>query len=140
MPGPQAAHHLESNLWAMQRDFARIPGTTVHDDPDLLWYTTPGSNSWLNGASRCDLGSNAGERISQVVAAADDACALSLTSPARRETYGFAAEADWRIDDYAPVAGRGLEQLDDPGVGLRGGLFEETNAFKIDLSNAVVRA
>jgi UDP-N-acetylmuramate--alanine ligase len=43
----------------------------------------------------------------RLVAGADDPCALSLTSTARRETYGFAADADWRIEDYAPAAGRG---------------------------------
>ena len=43
----------------------------------------------------------------RLVVGADDVCALSLTSTARRETYGFAADADWRIEDYAPVAGRG---------------------------------
>jgi UDP-N-acetylmuramate--alanine ligase len=43
----------------------------------------------------------------RLVAAADEPCAASLTSNARRETYGFAADADWRIEEYAPVAGRG---------------------------------
>jgi GNAT superfamily N-acetyltransferase len=61
-------HPLEVNLWAMQRDFARFPGTVVHDDPGLLWYSTPGTNSWLNGASRCELEDNAHEVITRVVA------------------------------------------------------------------------
>ncbi len=43
----------------------------------------------------------------RLVVCADDSCAASLESPARRETYGFAPSADWRIEDYAPVAGRG---------------------------------
>jgi UDP-N-acetylmuramate--alanine ligase len=43
----------------------------------------------------------------RLVVCADEPCAASLTSPARRETYGFAAAADWRIDDYAAVLGRG---------------------------------
>jgi UDP-N-acetylmuramate--alanine ligase len=38
---------------------------------------------------------------------ADEPCAASLDSAARRETYGFAAHADWRIDDYVATAGRG---------------------------------
>jgi UDP-N-acetylmuramate--alanine ligase len=50
------------------------------------------------------------ERLPQhglLLACLDEPCAASLESPARRETYGFDAEADWRISDYAPVAGRG---------------------------------
>jgi UDP-N-acetylmuramate--alanine ligase len=43
----------------------------------------------------------------RLIACADDACAASLESPARKETYGFAADADWRIDDYASIAGLG---------------------------------
>jgi hypothetical protein len=39
----------------MHRDFGRIPGAEVHETPDLLWYTVPSVNSWLNGASRCSL-------------------------------------------------------------------------------------
>lgn len=53
----------------MNRDFARIPNATVHDDPDLFWYELPGSNSWLNGASRCDLDDNADDVISRAVSA-----------------------------------------------------------------------
>jgi UDP-N-acetylmuramate--alanine ligase len=41
----------------------------------------------------------------RLIACADDACAASLESPGRNETYGFAADADWRIEDYATVAG-----------------------------------
>ena len=43
----------------------------------------------------------------RLVACADDACAASLEAPAQRETYGFAATANWRIEDFAPMAGRG---------------------------------
>jgi UDP-N-acetylmuramate--alanine ligase len=43
----------------------------------------------------------------RLVACLDEPCAASLDSPARRETYGFAQGADWRISDYAPLAGRG---------------------------------
>jgi UDP-N-acetylmuramate--alanine ligase len=38
---------------------------------------------------------------------ADEPCAASLSAPSRRETYGFAPEADWRIDDYAATPDRG---------------------------------
>ncbi len=43
----------------------------------------------------------------RLVVCADDTCAASLDSPARKETYGFASSADWRIEEYAPVLGRG---------------------------------
>lgn len=46
----------------------------------------------------------------RLVVCADDPCAMSLDSHARRETYGFQPAADWRIDDYA---------ADDPGRGMR---------------------
>lgn len=46
---------VEANLWAMHRDFARVPGAEVHDEPGLLWYAVPSRSSWLNGASRTDL-------------------------------------------------------------------------------------
>jgi UDP-N-acetylmuramate--alanine ligase len=43
----------------------------------------------------------------RLVVCADEPCAASLASPARRETYGFAPDADWRIDDYTAAPGRG---------------------------------
>jgi UDP-N-acetylmuramate--alanine ligase len=43
----------------------------------------------------------------RLIVCADEQNAASLASPARRETYGFAADADWRIDDYAAFRGRG---------------------------------
>jgi UDP-N-acetylmuramate--alanine ligase len=43
----------------------------------------------------------------RLVACADEPCAAQLTSSARKETYGFAPDADWRIEDYAPEVGRG---------------------------------
>jgi GNAT superfamily N-acetyltransferase len=54
----------------MHRDFARNPKSAVRDDPDLLWFTTAGSNAWLNGASWCDLGRDADARIEAVGSAA----------------------------------------------------------------------
>jgi UDP-N-acetylmuramate--alanine ligase len=43
----------------------------------------------------------------RLVVCADEPCPAELTAPARRETYGFAADADWRIDEYAAAPGRG---------------------------------
>ncbi|HEY1297391.1 MAG TPA: UDP-N-acetylmuramate--L-alanine ligase [Chloroflexota bacterium] len=43
----------------------------------------------------------------RLVVCADDPCAAALTSNAERESYGFADLADWHIEDYSPVAGRG---------------------------------
>jgi len=43
----------------------------------------------------------------RLVVCADEPCAMSLASAARRETYGFALDADWRISDYAALHGRG---------------------------------
>jgi UDP-N-acetylmuramate--alanine ligase len=44
----------------------------------------------------------------RLVVCADEPCAAALESPAAaRETYGFAADADWRIEDYSPVAEMG---------------------------------
>jgi len=42
----------------------------------------------------------------QLIVCADEPCAASLQSRARRETYGFTADADWRLDGYI-AAGRG---------------------------------
>ncbi|HEY0580986.1 MAG TPA: UDP-N-acetylmuramate--L-alanine ligase [Chloroflexota bacterium] len=63
----------------------------------------------------------------RLLVCADEPCAAALESPARRETYGFAADADWRIDDYRPsglggarftlhTAGRGWP-IESPLVG-----------------------
>lgn len=43
----------------------------------------------------------------RLVMCADESCAAGLTSTAQKETYGFAANADWRLDDYMPVKGGG---------------------------------
>jgi GNAT superfamily N-acetyltransferase len=51
----QPVRAVEENLWALQRDFTRLPGAEVHDDPGLLWFTAPSRNAWLNGASRSAL-------------------------------------------------------------------------------------
>lgn len=97
-------HAVERNLWAMHRDFARNPTTVVHDDPDLLWFTTRGSNAWLNGASWCDLRDDADERIHTVGAESHrmGARAQWITSPScgprdlhrRLEAAGWEAEVE----------------------------------------------
>lgn len=78
-----APHPVEKNVWAMHRDFARNPGTVVRDEPDLLSFTTAGSNAWLNGASWSRLGADADQRIAAVgkAAAAVGARAQWTTSP-----------------------------------------------------------
>ena len=43
----------------------------------------------------------------RLVVCADDACAASLVATARRETYGFAGDANWRLGEFEPVAGGG---------------------------------
>jgi GNAT superfamily N-acetyltransferase len=63
-------HPAEVNVWSMHRDVARNPSTVVHDDADLLWFNTEGSNAWLNGASWCKLGPDADARIAAVGQAA----------------------------------------------------------------------
>lgn len=79
-------HPIETNLWAMHRDFARNPTTVVHDDPDVLWFTTSVSNPWLNGASWCHLGADADQRIATVAAAAREVGTRAqwITSPGCR--------------------------------------------------------
>jgi GNAT superfamily N-acetyltransferase len=63
-----AIRAVEANLWAMHRDFARVPGADVHDEPGLLWFSVPSRSSWLNGASRTDLtGAAADKAIRRVV-------------------------------------------------------------------------
>lgn len=43
----------------------------------------------------------------RLVACADEPGAASLATAAQRETYGFAADAGWRIAEYAPLASGG---------------------------------
>ena len=126
----------------MHRDFARIPGATVHDDPDLLWYEVPGSNSWLNGASRCDLGDNADEAISRAVATWQELGVAAMwhqtpsSRPARltellaphafkpRTPPGMAMPLDRPFEDHPP-------ELVIDTVRDRDALFEWTNTFDL---------
>jgi len=43
----------------------------------------------------------------RLVVCADEPHAAALSSAARRETYGFASDANWRISDYVALAGQG---------------------------------
>ena len=58
---------VEANLWALQRDFVRVPGAEVHDDSDLLWYKAPTTSAWLNGASRTNLDPDAADEAIRMV-------------------------------------------------------------------------
>ena len=82
-PAMDEPHAVERNLWAMHRDFARNPTTVVHDDEDVLWFTTERSNAWLNGASWCDLRHDPDAQIHAVGVAAHRAgsAAQWITSP-----------------------------------------------------------
>jgi GNAT superfamily N-acetyltransferase len=63
-----AVRAVQANFWAMHRDFARVPGAEVHDEPGLLWFSVPTRSPWMNGASRTDLsGSTADKAIRLVV-------------------------------------------------------------------------
>lgn len=62
-----ATRAVETNLWALQRDFVRVPGAEIHDDPGLLWYSVPSTSSWLNGASRTDLSAAAADEAIRLV-------------------------------------------------------------------------
>lgn len=103
-PGVDQPHPVERNVWAMHRDFSRNPGTVLHDDHDLLWFSTPRSNAWLNGASWCDLGPDADARIDAVAQAAHQGGSRAqwLTSPScapddlgkRLEAAGWEPEAE----------------------------------------------
>jgi GNAT superfamily N-acetyltransferase len=103
-------HPLEENLWAVNRDFARVPGAVVHDDPDLLWFTCPGRDSWLNGASRCTLGDDAEAAVGRVITAWDDlgAAAIWHQTPSSTPT-----------ELPAILARNGFEAGIDPGMTLR---------------------
>ncbi|HEY3547051.1 MAG TPA: GNAT family N-acetyltransferase [Propionicimonas sp.] len=100
-----AIRAVEENLWALHRDFARLPGAEVHDDPPLLWYTAPSNNSWLNGASRSSLDpADADAMIDHVVSAIHargralmwhvGPSSLPVDMAARLEARGFEGSAD----------------------------------------------
>jgi GNAT superfamily N-acetyltransferase len=58
---------VQANLWELHRDFVRVPGAEVHDDPGLLWFTMASPSGWLNGASRTDLSPFAADRAIRTI-------------------------------------------------------------------------
>jgi UDP-N-acetylmuramate--alanine ligase len=76
----------------------------------------------------------------RLVACADEPCAASLSSKARRETYGFAGDADWQIEDYTPVAGGGARfvlRADGRAWPIESPLVGEHNARNVAAAIAV---
>jgi UDP-N-acetylmuramate--alanine ligase len=76
----------------------------------------------------------------RLIVCADEPHAAGLTSPARRETYGFAADADWRIDDFTPVPGVGARftlRIDGRAWEVRSPLVGEHNAQNVAAALAV---
>jgi len=110
----------------MHRDFARTPGAIVHDDPDLLWFTVPQTNSWMNGASRCNLGDEVDARIDVVVAAAQ---ALDVALSWHQTPTSQPISLVERLKD------RGFEPSVEPGMAVA-----TTASFERSPSELVVRA
>ena len=76
--------------------------TSVEAD-HLDYYARPGRDSRrVSGAGRATA-----RRTGGWSRAPTNRARRRCESPARRETYGFAADADWQIDDYVALAGRG---------------------------------
>jgi UDP-N-acetylmuramate--alanine ligase len=76
----------------------------------------------------------------RLVVGADDPCAASVTSGARRETYGFTDEADWRIAAYKPVVGKGARltlRTDGRDWPIESPLVGEHNARNVAAAMAV---
>lgn len=76
----------------------------------------------------------------RLVVCADEPHAAALSSSARRESYGFASDADWRISDYVPLAGQGaLFRLHAEGREwpVRSPLVGEHNARNVAAAIAV---
>ncbi len=76
----------------------------------------------------------------RLVVCADEPQAAALSSPARRESYGFAPDADWRISGYVPLAGQGaLFRLHTEGREwpVRSPLVGEHNARNVAAAIAV---
>jgi UDP-N-acetylmuramate--alanine ligase len=77
----------------------------------------------------------------RLVVCADEPGAAALGSAARRETYGFAPDADWRITDYVPVAGRGAHftlETDGRAWPVESPLLGEHNARNVAAAMAAV--
>ena len=76
----------------------------------------------------------------RLLACADDPCAVSLATTARREAYGFAADADWRISDFGLLDGRGARftlTADGRDWAVESPLLGEHNARNVAAAVAV---
>jgi UDP-N-acetylmuramate--alanine ligase len=76
----------------------------------------------------------------RLIACADEPCAAALHAESRRETYGFAADADWRVEDYTPVAGAGSRfalRADGRSWAIESPLVGEHNACNVAAAIAV---
>jgi len=77
----------------------------------------------------------------RLVVCADEPCAASLQSPARRESYGFAPNADWRIEDLENTASGGTRftlQAEGRRWPIESPLVGEHNARNVAAAMAVV--
>jgi UDP-N-acetylmuramate--alanine ligase len=76
----------------------------------------------------------------RLIVCADDPCAAALEGRPRRETYGFAQDADWRVENYTPVAGRGARfwlRADGRAWEIASPLVGEHNASNVAAAIAV---
>ncbi len=77
----------------------------------------------------------------RLIVCTDEPCAALLnTERARKETYGFAEAADWRIEDYAAVPGKGARftlRVDGRDWPVESPLIGEHNARNIAAAVAV---
>jgi GNAT superfamily N-acetyltransferase len=107
------ARAVEGNLWAMHRDFARVPGAEVHDEPGLLWYAVPSPSSWLNGASRTDLSAPAASAAIRLV--------VDTLQPLGRNVYWHLGPSTRPTDLASRLADAGFElkERDTPGMAVR---------------------
>jgi UDP-N-acetylmuramate--alanine ligase len=77
----------------------------------------------------------------RLIVCADEPCAASLETPlAHKETYGFAPDANWRIDDYAAAPGGGARftlRVDGRAWTVESPLVGEHNARNVAAAVAV---
>ena len=76
----------------------------------------------------------------RLVVCADEPCAAGLTSSARRESYGFDADADWRIEDYVALTRGGARfalRTDGRAWAIESPLVGEHNARNVAAAMAV---
>jgi GNAT superfamily N-acetyltransferase len=114
----EAALAAEANIWAMHRDFARITGAEIHDDPDVLWFTCPSPSGWLNGASWTRLSpSHADARIEQITNA----------------IHGRGSSVWWHVTPSCapPDLGRRLERLGFESRGAVPAMVADLDALSV---------